>query len=239
MSKSFVFWEWVMRRELLYVLVLSSVIILGMILIVYPKTSPGYSLVYFDNLTTPEYIIPNQTYKMSFIIESHEKERTKYEFEVFINTQTIKSGEVILNPQEKRSISFNFSVLEIKYEKIILETRTEKYLINGSIGLGPYFYPNNTPELGILFLENGTTLNLTFPITGTPLHVSYVKDITQENETLKEILEYNLTKMNGTYILAKKYSKVKYVAESVKVKVIVKSRNMEYPIFLTIPIKEG
>ena len=228
-----------MRRELLYVLVLSSVIILGMVLIAYPKTSPGYSLVYFDNLTTPEYIIPNQTYEVSFIIESHEKERTKYEFEVFMDTKTIKSGEVILNPQEKRSISFNFSVLGIKYDKMILETRTEKYLINGSIGLDPYFYPNNTPELGILFLDNNLTLNLTFPITGTPLHVSYVKDITQENETLTEIVEYNLTKINDTYILTRKYSRVKYVAEPVNIKVIVKSKNMEYPLFLTIPIKEG
>ena len=228
-----------MRRELLYVLALGSVIILGMLLIVHPKTSPGYSLVYFDNLTTPEYIIPNQTYEMSFIIESHEKERTKYEFEVFMDTKTIKSGKVILNPQEKRSISFNFSVLGIKYDKIILETRTEKYLINGSIVLGTYSRLNNASELGILFLDNALKLNLTFPITGTPLHVSYIRDIPQENETLTEIVEYNLTKVNDTYILTRKYSKVKYVAEPVKVKVIVKSRNMEYPLFLMIPIKEG
>ena len=228
-----------MRRELLYVLVLGSVIILGMLLIVHPKTSPGYSLVYFDNLTTPEYIIPNQTYEMSFIIESHEKERTKYEFEVFMDSKTIKSGEVILNPQEKRSISFNFSVLGIKYDKMMLEAKTEKYLINGSIVLGTYSRLNNASELSILFLDDALKLNLTFPITGTPLHVSYIRDIPQENETLTEIIEYNLTKIDDTYILTRKYSKVKYVAEPVKVKVIVKSKNMEYPLFLTIPIKEG
>lgn len=228
-----------MRRELLYVLVLASVIALGALLIVYPKTSSGYSLVYFENLTTPEYIIPNQTYEMSFIIESHERERTKYEFEILINNHKIKSGEVILEPQEKQSISFNFSVSEIEYEKITLETRTEKYLINGSIILGTHSILNNASELNMLFLDNSLTLNLTFPITGTPLHVSYIRDIPQENEMLKEILEYNLTKMDDAYILTRKYSKVKYVAEPVKVRVIVKSKSKEYPLLFIIPIKEG
>ncbi|USS41095.1 hypothetical protein NF865_02440 [Thermococcus aggregans] len=228
-----------MRRELLYVLVLASVIALGTLLIVYPKTSPGYSLAYFDNLTTPNYIIPNQTYEMSFVIESHERERTKYEFEVFINNHKIKSGEVVLEPQEKHSISFNFSVSEVEYEKITLETRTEKYLINGSIILGTHSSLNNASELGILLLDNNLTLNLAFPITGTPLHVSHVRNISEGNETLAEIIEYDLTEINETYILTRKYSKVKYVAEPVKVKVIVKSQNEEYPLLLTIPIKEG
>jgi len=236
-------------KEKYYLLALIVVLSLSIfILINIQKPSEGFSKVYFENLTVPEYVVPNKTYTMMFVIESHELYPVNYSFEVYVNDELIKRGKVTISPGQRNEIPFNVSISKVKYEEIVLNQERNIYFVNGSsliVGNLLRFQNllSNVSADELLYLINHTPImyygpgNLTFI-----LDISKNVSITQTriiNNEIKEVYQFDMNKVSdGIYRVVTSSLKMKYIPEPVVVRIIVRSNTGKiYQISATIKTK--
>jgi len=204
---------------LIVVLALSVVVLLNV-----QRTSKGFSEVYFENLTVPDYIVPNETYTLVFVIESHEVAPTKYNFEVYVEDKLIKQGEITLEPEKQIEVPFEVKISEVRYKKMTLSRQSTTYYIDASVLLaGNQLNFQNLPvNFSDSFLYFYTDKNnLTFILNASKnLSITSTNVVDHEEETI----QFSLRKIDeNEYKLTMSYSRIKYISEPVNIRILVKS----------------
>ncbi|ADT85101.1 hypothetical protein [Thermococcus barophilus] len=238
-------------KEKYYLIALIIVLSLSIVVLInIQNPSEGFSKVYFENLTVPEYIIPNKTYTMMFVIESHELYPVNYSFEVYVNDELIKQGKVAVNPGQRNEIPFEFSISKVSYEKVVLTHEQNIYFVNGlSLIVGNILrfqnLMSNMSADELLYLINHTPVmydgsnNLTF-ILDVSRNISITQTrIIKNSAKIKEVYQFNMSKVGDeSYKVVTSFLKTKYIPEPVIMKVVVKSSTGKvYQLSATIEVK--
>ncbi|CAD55685.1 hypothetical protein [Pyrococcus abyssi] len=227
-----------MKRQLLYPTVLFLTVMLGTYVVVsvlHQSHSQGYTKVYFESNVFPE-IVPNKTYEMAFLIESHEKRQVKYVYTVYLDNFSIMSGEVFLNPNDIKRIAFNFSVSNVSYSTHLLNEKKSTILVDNPAALvrAPWTYGVDLSKQ-----RNWSGEDLLYVIRNFPLvYISQeeglaviinttsgtnITEISLERngDIIKTIQEFNVTPVQNGYLVSLRIAKVKYVPRPVEIRVVV------------------
>ena len=131
-----------------YLLATVVILILGSVVLITHQSSPGFSVVYFDNSTVPDYLSPGNNTTIIFIIESHENAETTYSFTVSLNGTQVEKGSLSLAPEERGQVPVKISVENITYEKVVLWNKTTVYNVTGALNItGGCVALNSTTQL--------------------------------------------------------------------------------------------
>jgi len=231
-----------MRRDY-YLFAVLVIILTGLIVVVNSQVAPGFSKVYFDNATVPDYIVPNVTYTITFIIESHERSTENYRYTVYLNDTVINDGNVSLAPNKVAQPSFTFSVQDATYKRVVLWEKNTTYELSGVWAILGKPLDNVT---NVSFTSPGHRLpaysgpaDLSF-LFNTTRNVTLVRTITEKDASGVKVTEYRL---KITPLGDEKYrvtvceSRFTYLPNSVVIKVIVEtSSGKSYQILRRIPL---
>ncbi|RLF83709.1 hypothetical protein DRN44_00135 [Thermococci archaeon] len=231
-----------MRRDY-YLFAVLVIILTGLIVVVNSQVAPGFSKVYFDNATVPDYIVPNVTYTITFIIESHERSTENYRYTVYLNDTVINDGNVSLAPNKVAQLSFTFSVQDATYRRVVLWERNTTYDLSGVWAiLGEPL--DNVTNVSVtspghrLPAYSGPT-NLSF-LLNTTRNVTLVRTITEKGDSGVKVTEYRLkiTALGDEkYKVTVHESQFTYVPNSVVIRIVVEtSSDRSYQILRRIPL---
>jgi hypothetical protein len=200
----------------------------------------------------PAYLVPNTTYNIVFIIESHEKSSTDYLFKVYLNDTVIKRGKVSLNPGKIAQVPVEFSVGNVTYKKVLIWEKTTVYNMSGVYDIaGKEINTENTPTInGSCPFGSAGYLPPAYPgpsnlslLMNTSKNVTIVKTIENRENTGRSVEYYRLTLLKlgeDRYKLILKESKVKYIPEAITIRVVVETSNGKaYQVFKSWPVMEG
>lgn len=239
-------------KEKYYFIALIALLSLSIVVLINTqKPSEGFSKVYFENLTIPEYITPNKTCTMLFVIESHELAPVNYSFEVYVNDELVKEGEVTISPGQRNEIPFEFSISNVSYEKVVLTQEQSVYFVNGSsliVGNLLKFQNlvSNVSVDELLYLINHTPVmydgpnNLMFLLnTSKNISITQTRFIKKDITEIKEVHQFNMSKVEDeSYRVVTSSSQIKYIPKPVIVRIMVKSDTGKiYQLSATIEIK--
>ena len=226
-----------------YLFAILAVLLMGLVVVMNIQSTPGFSKVYFDNATVPEYVIPDTTYTVVFIIESHERSRESYSYTVYFNGTLISRGRLFLSPGDVVQIPFNFSVNDTAYRKVVLWEKNITYYLNGiwaimgkpinnvtavNITSPGYRLPSYVGSANLSFLLN-TTRNITIKRT---VILKNPSGITTREYTLRVV-----PLGDEMYRISEHEVEFVYMPDSVLIKVIVEtSGGRTYQIFRSIPM---
>ena len=155
-----------MNRPMIYSMTLLVMLLLGVGIIISVTKEPhslGYTKVYFENNVFPE-IEVNRTYEFAFFIESHEKTTMKYVYVVYLDNTSIRTGEIVLDPNDLRRISFNISIKNVTYSTRILKNEINTLRVDNPEGLvkAPWTYGVDLSNKPTGAGKNCFTLSRTF-----------------------------------------------------------------------------
>jgi len=229
-----------------YLLAILAVLLMGLIVVVNSQTAPGFSKVYFDNATVPDYIVPNVTYTITFIIESHERSTESYRYTVYLNDTVIDYGNVSLAPGRAAQLSFNFSVGDAAYRRLVLWERNVTYNLSGVWAILGEPLDNvtnvSTASPGHRVPVYSGPANLSF-LLNTTRNVTIVRTIEEKGASGARVTEYRLVITplgDERYRVTVWESQFTYVPDSVVIKVVVEAASgRSYQILRRVPLGEG
>lgn len=101
------------------------VIVLGAmsISLIFTKKAEAFSQVFFVQETIPKTVVSVQDFSFSFFIENNEGSKTNYSFEVWAEGEKKKSGEILLENNERKKIdaSISFSSSYSDKQKVLVK----------------------------------------------------------------------------------------------------------------------
>lgn len=226
-----------------YLAAIILILILGAVVLVSHSSSSGFSVVYFENSTVPAQLVPGNTSTIVFVVESHEKDKTTYSFEVTLDGNVIDTGNFTLMPGSKAQIPIKVVVNNVTYERVVLWNSTTVYNVSGVSNItGNCFVVNSTDTaicLPPMFL-GPSGLNFHINTTGNASLERVFTNLTASGR-LKTVYRLNVIRIRyGFYKITLKESKLMYVPRNVLLGVTVKSSNGKvYILHRSFSVEEG
>ena len=226
-----------------YIAAIALILILGAVVLVTHSSSPGFSVVYFENSTVPAQLVPGNTSTIVFVVESHEKDKTAYSFEVTLDGNVIDTGNLTLMPGGKAQIPIKVVVNNVTYERVVLWNSTAVYNVSGVSNItGDCFVVNST--------NNVTCLPAIFPGPyGLNFHINTNGNASMErvftnltaSGRVETVYQLNVIRIRyGFYKVTLKELKLMYVPRNVLLGVTVKSSNGRvYILHRSFSVGEG
>ena len=186
----------------------------------------GYSVVYFDNSTLPQYLHVGTTSNIVFIISSYENGVVNYSFNVYLNGVLIKNGTVSLKPGQSIQIPVTILVKNITYQRIVLQNTTTIYALNGVINITTSCVPLNS--------STSNKWSCSPPIYKGPNGLNFVLNSTRNisiNQTVSSV-ENNTSVITNTNISIVRKGYQRYVVTIRTVKWIKTKRNVNLEIIV-------
>ena len=229
-------------RQGIYLLGIVVLLILGVAVVVTHQENRGFSVVYFDNLTVPNYLSPGNNTTVIFVIESHEDTAVTYSFEVSLDGIQVENGSVSLTPGESVQVPVNISIANVTYMKVVLWNKTTSYNISGALNVtGGCIAVNSTGSWTCLPAAYKGPSDLNFMV-GAGKNFSVVEVSTNSTNTGKVSIERELKvfRVGEDYRIVLRESKVVYMPKDVVLEVTVRASNGKvYRLSRSFPVAGG
>jgi len=234
-----------------YAVAILAILFMGLIVLVTMNSSQGFSKVYFDNVTIPEYIVPNTSYDVVFIIESHEHKVTEYNYQVYLNGTLLLEGNVSLNPGQVVQVPVRFVVDNLSNHTTVVWERTTFYELDGVTGVvgricDSVNISNSNDSIGVPRGDSPPAYvgpsNLSF-LLNVSKNFTITKTVTYHNAGESIVLKYHMVFINvggGVYKVIVTEKKIVTTPASLMLRVVVESSaGKTYQIFRVLPGREG
>ncbi len=227
-----------------YLLATVVILILGSVVLITHQSSPGFSVVYFDNSTVPDYLSLGNSTTIIFIIESHENAETTYSFAVSLNGNQVEKGSLSLAPGERGQVPVKISVENVTYEKVILWNRTTVYNVTGALNItGSCVIVNSTTHTWVclpVIYKLSSGLNTVLNPQG---NVSVTEVFTNSTDTGRISTRYALKILrmgDEVYRVIVQKTRIMYSPRSVFLEITVRSSTGKvYQLSRSFPVVSG
>ena len=227
-----------------YLLAITLILILGAVVLVTQRSAGGFSVVYFDNSTIPDHLVPGNTSTIVFVIESHERDETTYSFEVSIDGTVVDSGNLTIIPGGKVQIPVEVSVGSVTYERVVLTNKTSVYTVTGAINVtGGCIAINSTKQSWICLpatYKGPSNLNFVLNTSGN-VTVTQISTETKASGDLSTRYVLSIARVgDDEYKITVREARVMYVPKNVLLEVTVESsRGKVYRLSKSLPVVGG